>query len=336
MRSAAFFSIAFLSTAAAQVSQFNGKEIPASARDGEYRMILSGHFHGSSNNRSGYPAATLLANIDRINSSGADLLLSTGDLFLDPQADQARYERSLFSKLGIPLFNVPGNHDRNDHYERAFGPSHGLIELGRDRIILLDTEENDGSLPPDQLKLLQDQVHSPPHRIFIISHRPLWAEVDEDYGPLFEGNTRSLLGTNYRKDVEPLLKELAQRSQVYWISGSMAGGARSSIFFQQHAPNLTFIQTAIRNEQRDALLIADVKPDTIIWSTMSLTGAEVLPPQEYNAQWWWGQRGRSDRFNWRLLPYLIRSTVTHRAFWYGAAAGILLVLIFLRTFRRGL
>ncbi|MDQ3100843.1 MAG: metallophosphoesterase, partial [Bacteroidota bacterium] len=312
MRAIILLLVLIAGSAGAQVSPFNGRAISDQARDGNYRLILSGHFHGSSSDRSGFPAGTLLASLDLIDSLNADIFLSTGDLFLDPKADHQRYQRSLFDKLNVPLFNAPGNHDKSDHYSREFGPTYGMIELGNDRIVLIDTEVNDGTLKEDQLDMFRDLLEQPVlDRIFIISHRPLWAEEDDRYAPLFEGNTRSMLGNNYTEDVLPLIEKLSLGSQIFWVSGSMAGYARSSIFFQEHAKNITYIQAAIRNEPRDAILVADVGPDEINWRTISLTGAPVLAPQHYDAEWWWSQKDKKEGFNWRLLPYMIRSTVTH-------------------------
>jgi hypothetical protein len=327
-----------MATSQGQISPFNGLSPGHGVNGGNYRIILSGHLHGASNDRSGYPAATILANLDMINGLGADLFLSTGDLFLEPEKEHERYTHSLFRKMDVPLFNAPGNHDHSTYYENRFGPTHHTFSIGVDRIVLLDTERRNGTLDKEQLRMLEEiAAQEPaPRRVFIISHRPLWAEGSDRYGPLFEGNTRSLLGTNYERDVFPLIERIAGRSHVYWASGSMAGGARSSIFFQPHAPGITFIQTAIRNEPRDALLIADVDPEGITWSAVSLTGEELLAPEEYHADWWWAQRHRKEAFNWRLLPYLIGTTLRHPAFWYGSAAAVLLILGLGRIFRRGL
>ena len=319
----------------AQVSPFN--DIPFEPREsGVHRIIISGHLHGASNDRSGFPAGTLLANIDRINALDADLFLSTGDLFLDAGADHDRYAWSFFSKLEVPLFNAPGNHDKGAFYDRNFGPSHRMIALGDDRIVLLDTEVADGTLGSDQLAMLEQLLDPAPPRIFIISHRPLWAENDDRYGPLFEGNTRSFIGNNYKKDVEPLLQRLAERSEIFWASGSMAGNAPSSIFFQPHAPNITFIQSAIRNEKRDAILIADVSPTAIKWSAISLTGQQLEAPEKYDAEFWGVKRAKKEPFNWRLLPYLIKITVSDRAFWYGFGVAVLLLIGLRAALRRWL
>ena len=358
------------STGSAQRSPFNGLQVLPADSNGHYRILIGGHFHGESTNRSGYPAATLLANLDTINALGANLFLSTGDLFMDPVNDWPRYDRSLFSKLKMPLFNAPGNHDVDDDLEREhsglsdsmwrvreYVPGLGILnpylsQLSRmltleevrlleqargDDFVLLDTESQEGMANDQAISYLHDVVENVVARrtrsVFILSHRPIWAEDDPEYSPLFEGNTRSLTGTNFKKDVYPLLEKIAEHAHVYWISGSMGGQAPSSIFFQQHAKNITYIQCAIRDEPRDALLIADVYPDTVKWSALSLTGQTLLAPEAYDAKWWRAHLGKSEGFNWRLLPYLVKSIVTHRAFWWGAGVMALIVLLLARLRR---
>jgi len=330
------FALLLCIPASAQRSPFNGLEVRPADSTGHYRILIGGHFHGESNNRSGYPAATLLANLDTINALGAHLFLSTGDLYMDARKDSARYAKALFSKLKVPFFNAPGNHDRvgqtahHDQYPNAFKMA------GDDRFMLFDTEKHDGSLGSDDhgvLKWVQQEAESVKN-VFIISHRPIWAEGDPQYSSLFKENTRSLTGTNFHKEVYPVLEKIAEHAQVYWISGSLGGGAPSSIFFQQHAPNITYIQCAIRDLPRDALLIADVGPDGVNWSALSLTGQQLLAPETYDAAWWRAQGGRSEAFNWRLLPYEAKKVLTHRAFWFGAAFAIVLVFVVRRLYHR--
>jgi hypothetical protein len=322
------------STVQAQRSPFNGLEVLPADSTGHYRILIGGHFHGESTNRSGYPASTLLANLDTINTLGANLFLSTGDLFMDPVNDMLRYQQSLFSKLKMPLFNAPGNHDQDSG---SIAPQ--ALRVLSDQIYLVDTEDNDGSLSEEFLKALraiEDPLSSfAVSRVFIISHRPIWAEEDPQYSSLFEGNTRSLTGTNFKKDVHPLLEKIAEHAHVYWISGSMGGFAPSSIFFQQHAKNITYIQCAIRDEPRDALLIADVSPDTVIWSALSLTGQKLLAPEKYDAAWW-REHLKNDKpgFNWRLLPYIIKTTVLRREFWWGMLGGALALMLLRRLLWR--
>jgi hypothetical protein len=329
--STVFIALSLSAPGLAQPSPYNGLPLVPPDSAGHYRLIISGHFHGASSNASGYPAATLLAQLDRINGLRANALLSTGDLFLNPDRDSARFAASLFQRLEVPLYNAPGNHDREGS---AFGdvPFPFVLQMGRDRIILLDTERDNSDILGDQLKALEvaaeDAEAGELGRVFIITHRPVWAEADPIYGPLFKGNTRSLTGCNYQRDVWPLVQRMAAGSFVVWASGSMAGGAPASVFFQPHAKNVTYIQSAIRDELRDALLVADVGPTSITWSLVSLTGQRTAPVERHSAAWWKEQRSKGGKgFNWRLLPYLVTSVVTHRAFAWGA--GVMLVLLLL-------
>jgi hypothetical protein len=322
----------------AQPGPFNGLPIAPVDSTGVFRILIGGHFHGESTNRSGYPAATLLANLDTINALGADLFLSTGDLFMDPVGDAERYRTSLFEKLHVPLFNAPGNHDVSRRAETTSAEFPFTLDAAGMRIVLLNTEEGNGSLSSKDLEVLGSIVSEGAagsvKAVMIISHRPVWAQEDPEYGPLFADNTRSLFATNFRGEVYPVVERIAAHIPVYWISGSMGGRAPSSIFFQQHAPNITFMQCAIRDEPRDALLIADVHDGAITWTALSLTGQKLLPPATYNAEWWRDHGPKEKPFNWRLLPYLTRSTVTHPAFWWGMAAMLLLSIGIRRLIRR--
>jgi hypothetical protein len=322
----------------AQTSPFTGVSISPPDSLGSYRLLFGGHFYGSGL-KNGLPAATVLAGIDTINALRPNALISTGDLFLRCEQDSAGYARAFFSRLKVALFNVPGNHDlEGPVYHRSYGPTFGALAFGNDRVVLLDTERDNGDLGPAQMALLQklERMDPAPAHIFIVSHRPIWAEDDPRYGPLFSGNTRSVLPTNFRREVHPLLLRLATRSKVYWISGSMAGGAPASIFFQPDTLGLVYIQSAVRDEARDALLMADVSSAGVRWSAISLTGREELAPEAYDAAFWRARKGRKEPLNWRMLPYLTQQVVLSGKFWYGVGAALLLCILVRRIFRRWL
>jgi len=327
-----------LQMATAQVSPYTAKSLVPPDSLGNYRLLIGGHFHGASTSRSGYPASTVLAGLDAINATRANVFLSTGDLFMDPDRDSARYRHAFFSKLDLALFNAPGNHDLEGE---AFDPSSNtplLLTMGRDRILLLDTERDDSRVLSDQLGLIAELAKSSGSgaidRVFIISHRPIWSEEDARYSALFAGNTRALAGSNYVSDVLPLLRRIAKQSQVFWISGSMAGRAPASIFFQPEETNITYIQCAVRDELRDALLVADVSSGAVEWSSISLTRMPLDPVDTYNAAWWEARMGVTEEFHWRRIPYLIRMNVTHPAFWYGVGSTALMLMVLWSLARR--
>ncbi len=323
----------------AQTSPFTRKAVVPPDSAGIYRILIGGHFHGASTNVSGYPASTVLAGLDIINGLRANVLLSTGDLFLNAERDSLRFARSFFSKLDVALFNAPGNHDVEGRTARHWAAMPVRIAMGRDRIVLLDTERDDSDIRNDQLELLRTLADSVEQgaigKVFIVSHRPIWSEADERYGKLFAGNTRSMTGANYQQEVLPLLRRMAARSPVFWISGSMAGRAPASIFFQPHEKNITYIQCAVREQLRDALLMADVSVHGVQWSAISLTGRPVEKVETYDAAWWSKNQGAGEPpFNWRLLPYLVKKNLAYPSFWYGFALGVGLLLLAVMLLRR--
>jgi hypothetical protein len=57
--------------------------------------------------------------------------------------------------------------------------------------------------------------------------------------------------------------------------------------------------------------------------------------ERHSAAWWKEQRSKGGKgFNWRLLPYLVTSVVTHRAFAWGAGVMLVLMLLLRALLRR--
>lgn len=299
-------------------SPFNQLSLPDSMGI-KFSFLVSGHFHGSSQNTSGFPAATLLANLGMINQSGCVFLGSTGDLFLDVTKNIPQYKMSFFEKLKIPLFNAVGNHDLTGNtYQDNFGNTWFSFDLARSRFIFLDTEESDGSIKGDQLSFLKKALNTKSNHVFIFSHRPVWAEEDAKLKNVFLENTVSYFGTNFQSDILPLLR----KKRVYWFSGSLGGQAPASFFYFNKYPNLTYIQSAIRDLPRDGLLKVNVEDSLVTFETISLTGQEMPKLETCNLDKWKRNAGEST-FNYRLIPLYVKQMLFHRYFWYGIVAAIL-------------
>lgn len=199
-----------------------------------YSFFVSGHFHGNSQNTSGYPAATLLANIDLINNSNVLALCSTGDLFMDVRNNIPQYRHAFFNKLRVPLYNAVGNHDISGKvYQENFGDTWFSFTTGSALFVFLDTEANDGSISGDQLKWFSNTLNDfcgneKVKNVFIFSHRPVWSEGDERLKNIFKENTQSDFGNNFESEVIPLIKKYTAKIPVYWFSGSLGGGAPAS------------------------------------------------------------------------------------------------------------
>ena len=303
-----------------QISPFNEKVIELKSR-GSYSFIVSGHFHGDGNNKSGLPVNTLMANMDWINKSGADFMVCLGDLFLNIEKDIPGYQTHFFDKLDIPLFNVVGNHDLDDNiYQNHFGETSFQFDLNKERHIFLDTEKDDGDITEGQLKMIKDLSTDMKNGMimtgFIYSHRTVWKDKYEELDELFVHNTQSFSEPNFGDEVYPLLKEASDHKKIYWFSGSMGGGPSSFFHFQDK--NITYILSAIRGLQRDALLLVNVSGGKVSFETHSLTGQEVEPLEHYDVDYWSTTEEESE-FNLGLLWYQFKLMLFHRYFWYGMA-----------------
>lgn len=315
------------------ISPFNKLKVKDTLSD--YSFIVSGHFHGGSSNTSTYPAATLLANIDTLNSVNAAFLMSLGDMFIDVNEIYINnYNKSLFNKLKVPLFNAVGNHDisNGNYYEKVFGKSYYSFLLNSELFIVLDTEQDDGSIVDGQLEFfknrLKDANSEKVKNIFIFSHRPIWSENNSRYSALFAGNTRTALGeNNYDDEIKPLLLEISKSKSIYWMSGSMADAPASFFYHKETESNIIYIQTAIRDLPRDAVMQVNLVNGKVKFKGISLTGQKLDMIENYNIEYWTKAVPDEAKFNFRMLPYLTKQILFHYYFWIGFTSSLLILII---------
>ncbi len=315
------------------VSPFNGLKINDTLKN--YSFIVSGHFHGQSNNISTFPAASLLANIDTLNSIKPNFLVSLGDLFLDVNDEYINhYNKSFFNKISFPMFNVVGNHDisNGNVYEKKYGKTFFSFILNSELYIFLNTEINDGSIKGEQFDFFKQTLSVSSldniKNIFIFSHRPIWAERILKYEKLFLENTRTSIGkNNFTEDILPLFQNIKHKN-IFWMSGSMGGGASSFFYDKNNELGITFIQTAIRDTPRDAMLKVTVNKKNVSFDGISLTGNKIEPIENYNVDFWLNSSSPENDFNYRLLPYLTKQMLLHRYFWFGFVTALLLIFMF--------
>jgi hypothetical protein len=319
----------------AQVSPFN--KVGIDSLGANYSFLVSGHFYGGSDNKSGYPANTLLGNLDLINKTEADFFICLGDLFKDVQNDRRFYANSLFSKLRMPLFNAVGNHDfTGDIYQKNYGETFFSFEVGNDLHIILDTEKNNGDLNTEQLSLIKKaeslSIKGDLNHLFIYGHRTIWKESFSELNHLFNDNTQSISSSNFETEVLPILSTISKNSTVHFFSGSMGGAAPASFFYYQNE-QVNYIVTAIRALKRDAILKVNVVNKNISFETISLCGEELKQLESYNLDYW-GKVDGSEGFNWRLLPLYVKTMLTHYMFWLGVLISTLVMFLVLLILKR--
>lgn len=80
--------------------------------------------------------------VDSVNESEAAFVLITGDLTENGAPEQFRLFLELLDRFVMPVFVVPGNHDRqNRHYESFFGPLTYAFQFGSDGYLGFDTKD---------------------------------------------------------------------------------------------------------------------------------------------------------------------------------------------------
>lgn len=131
-----------------------------------------------------------------------DCVLVTGDLTDCGLEEEYGIIRELFARLPMPVYAVPGNHDRREAFRRAFGdagylPETGFLNFsvacGPVRIIGLDTlvaGESHGGLAPETLAFLEQALAAAPGAPTLIAlhHPPFDTGIGHmDKVRLFEG-----------------------------------------------------------------------------------------------------------------------------------------------------
>jgi hypothetical protein len=325
------FALGIFGTCAAQINNASSLDTVLSDRD--YSFVVGGHYYGNSSNQTGLPANTVLANIEMLNSPENAFHVILGDVFLDVKNDFPLYSEKFFPYLNRPVLIAVGNHDiSGTYFEENVGPTYFKFNYGADLHIVINTEQDDGSIVDEQLEFLSNACSSEAKNIFIYSHRPIWSEDNENMEGIFIGNTVSVLGNNFADKVLPILEAVDSNTNVYWLSGSLGGNAPASFFYHKSA-NIHFVQTAIRGLKRDGILKVTSTNGTVSFTPMSLTGEKLSTLEGYNLDFWRNNHPEKE-FNFRLTKLYLKNIVLHRHFWYGAISMLAVVLVLMQLLKR--
>jgi hypothetical protein len=107
----------------------------------------------------------------------------------------------------------------------------------------------------------------------------------------------------------------------------MGAGPASFFYDKNKTTGITYIQTAIRDTPRDAVLIIKCDNGNVSFEGCSLTGEKLQPVESYNVNFWSENSAPEAAFNYRLLPYLSWLVITHHYFWIGVITGIIIIVV---------
>ncbi len=178
-----------------------------------------------------------------------DFVIATGDLADEPDAEAYRVLKRELSRLGMPYFIMPGNHDDRETLREGFpeadylgmgsGSSSYCIEDFPLRLIALDSLDpatGEGLLCEERLSWLAARLCEQPARptMIVMHHQPLLTRFG------FRGPGLAFSG------IERLRELLDMHPQVLWIT---CGHLHRQIFFSlgrvpvSVAPSATYART---------------------------------------------------------------------------------------------
>ncbi|MBX2841455.1 MAG: calcineurin-like phosphoesterase C-terminal domain-containing protein [Flammeovirgaceae bacterium] len=161
------------------------------------------------------------------NPYGAEFGLVAGDVVNDNLALYERHNR-LISQIGIPMWNVPGNHDLNQEspnnefatqtFRSVFGPDYYSFDYGQVHFLALNNVDYkgkgkgyEGHIDAKQMEWIENDLKDVPTEklVMIITHIPL----------LTYANNRTFPSSINTVNFDKLLSILGRFQYVYTIAG---------------------------------------------------------------------------------------------------------------------
>ena len=343
---AALCALAVMVSAEELHSPYNGKPLPAIASPA-LRFFVFGHLYGDPRSNTVFPAGSFQSAIERINEAEPDLIVMTGDAIRFPEEPYLGNTRTVLERVDAPIFNAPGNHDlihRGGPFKRLFGPVYRELRLGQSLFLLLNTEIERGQLGEEQRQWFFDHLSEAIEdddirHLFIFSHRLVWAAWRPEMDAVF-ANVNNPIGldyTEFAREIEPRLLEVAAVKPTYWFGGDIGTIDSFSLFYHRHsdAP-LYYLAAGLGDTSRDAIIRVDVGADgDVSLAAMPLAGQTLEPLETYDLDFWRARfPGSSEVVEslvktewtpWRRLIALFGKP----AFYAGTGAGLgLAVLLF--------
>jgi len=284
----------------------NGLALSLDKDQEEYTFWVAGHVYGSSSS-SPFPAASLLANLDVLNSSGAKFMILAGDALQEPVERHFEvFKKYFLDKILFPVFNAPGNHDGADRklYENYFGKTFSSFQYSTEMFLILNSELVDGEEGRGQKKFVLDMINEfrrsdRRKHLFIVTHRLLWAIDNPPYDQILtyvnSPIAHSTDSFEFSRQIIPELEKLPNDKKVYFVGGDIGKDNSLTVFYGADAKErMIFLATGIGDAGNDAILKVNVSSEQGIRVTpVSLTGLTMKPIEFYDLEYWASELGSS-------------------------------------------
>lgn len=224
------------------------------AGDTAYSFLVAGHAYGAhtGGNLGLHPA--LLARLDAGFDSLAAFIVLTGDIVNYSTAESWEQVETELSAYSLPFWYVMGNHDNNDAghqvFQDRFGATYYAFRWQSDLFIVLNSTQEERSIPPVQLAFLEQQIlqaGDSTRNVFIFFHELLWNSHEKYAG--VRSNSRSRYSqmvnySNYWEEVHPLLEGFPGL-QFCLVAGDLGANTDAVAAFYDRWDHITLIASGM-------------------------------------------------------------------------------------------
>jgi len=228
-------------------------------------------------------------------------IVSLGDMVSHrTRLDFINLQTHFLSRIDVPLFNTPGNHDvsASDALYREYmgSRSYPAQKIGSATLIFLDTERVSCSLDEDQQLTLHaelDAAVTDPQtkEIFVFMHKTMPFQ-DLDIRAL---KNRQIMPNEWKcqnKDgSNPLMDQYfipaAKKKPVVLFAGDVGAWGNLSPYYQ-HDPSLplTLVMTGLGDTPQDNVIHVRVTPDSVQITTIFLDSMREVPIEKFDRDYW--------------------------------------------------
>ena len=247
-----------------------GGETASAGKEG-FSFLAGGHLYGHPQAADEGLSPSLKGHLAEVRRPEDRFFISLGDLVYRPDGKSLRRAKEVLLRSGLPVFNAPGNHEwRRGVYAREVAEDYGCFTVGSNLMIVLNTEITPWFIQDRQLEMLRRAAEGVARgvgveRIFVFSHKVVWAVGEERYRKLFEhvnGHDAFHGVSNYSRDVKPLIEEMARRVPVVFLSGDVGMPWSRTLFFDRPGRGRpVFACVGLGNGPEDLLLRVRVLSD---------------------------------------------------------------------------
>lgn len=264
-----------------------------------FRVLVVGHVYGSIEGEDMDPARSLVNNIPELEKSDPAMLVSLGDIVkVSSEDDFSELDRQLLSKLTIPVFNTPGNHDVENRslYEKLFGQTFFSFKYGPTRMIFLDTERQECAIDSEQLDMLKNSLQEsrtdPETKyVFIFMHKTLFFDVEE----LIELNNTNALPNQWKCIGSPQFPEIFQNllvpvsieKPIYIFAGDVGATGNLTPYYETREDGrITFVMTGLGDNSKDSGIMITITEKSVHLANFPLTDVIIPPLETFNPDYW--------------------------------------------------